>query len=362
VETDSTTQMDDEDHTGKRSAVRNTNSGEPVDHSGPDLGVGPINPATSDRKPEACPPVSQSTGDVNTDNTSSGVYAQREALVSQGKSGQGSGDGVPGVTSAASGVLRSEATQRFSSLDEIQNNRNTDFPSSFKSLRRGKHCGIWTVWGTTPDGLRQMFHRVNCKCWSCSYCGPRKARRYKYLIQHIAEREGLTRFITLTLDPSLIEGDAVRYLRRVFNKFRLYLRRRYGAPVKYIAVLEFQKSGIPHLHLLVDQFIHWRWIRSAWSALGGGTFVDIRYVDVHRISRYLSKYLTKELLQSAPARSRRVTTSRTIRLIEKKEDQQGIWNLLKISIFFLYSRSWRDAQNVSLDDDGVLQSFAIALV
>ena len=38
--------------------------------------------------------------------------------------------------------------------------------------------------------------------------------------------------------------------------------------------------------------------------------VDIRYVDVHRVSRYLSKYLTKELLMSASLRSRRVTTSR----------------------------------------------------
>ena len=201
---------------------------------------------------------------------------------------------------------------------------------------------------------------MNCKCWSCRYCGPRKAKKYKYLIRQIAEREGLTRFITLTLDPSRIEGEAVRYLRQVFNKFRLYLRREYGAPVKYIAVLEFQKSGNPHLHLLVDRYIHWRWIRTAWSALGGGTVVDARFVDVHNISRYLSKYLTKELLQSAPSRSRRVTTSRAIRLIEEKKNN-SVWTLLKISIFFLFSRHWPEAQEVSLDDDGMLQSFALEL-
>jgi hypothetical protein len=44
--------------------------------------------------------------------------------------------------------------------------------------------------------------------------------------------------------------------------------------------------------------------------VGGGRIVDIRLVDMHRISRYLSKYLTKELLLSAPKRSRRVTVSR----------------------------------------------------
>jgi hypothetical protein len=267
----------------------------------------------------------------------------------------------PPAASEASGVLRSEATQWSSSLDEIQSNRNTDFPSSFKSLRRGKHCGAWTVWGTTPDGLRRIFHRVNCKTWGCCYCGPRKAKRYRYLICQVAEREQLTRFLTLTLDPSLIEGDSVRYLRRVFDKFRIYLRRRFGNPVKYIAVLEFHKSRIAHLHLLVDRFIPWEWIKDSWSALGGGTVVDVRFVDVHRISRYLSKYLTKELLQSAPARSRRVTTSRLIRLVEKKKDQ-AVWILLKLSIFFLYSRHWRDAQEVSLDEEGMLQSFALELV
>jgi len=40
---------------GKRSAVRISNSGFPVDHSGPGLRVGPTASATADRKSEACP-------------------------------------------------------------------------------------------------------------------------------------------------------------------------------------------------------------------------------------------------------------------------------------------------------------------
>jgi hypothetical protein len=210
--------------------------------------------------------------------------------------------------------------------------------------------------GLSPDGRTRVFHRVNCKCWDCCYCGPRKATRYRYRIAEIAEREQLKRFLTLTLDPSKIEGDSARYLRAVFNKFRLYLRRKFGVAVKYIAVLEFHKSGVAHLHLLMDRFIWWRWIKKTWSALGGGTVVDIRYVDVHRISHYLSKYLTKELLLSAPKRSRRVTTSRSIRLNEKKSEEQR-WTLLKISIFFLFSRLWQEAGEVCLDVDGMLQMF-----
>jgi hypothetical protein len=328
--------------TGKRSAVRITNSGEPVDHSGPGLRVGPTNPATADRKSEACPP-------------------GFDSLLSQQKSGQGSGDGVPGGASAASGVLRSEATQRGwgSSLDEIQNNRNTGIPRSFQALGRNPHCGIWSIVGAGDGGL-QKFHRLNCKCWGCKHCGPKKAKRYRYLIAQLAEQEHLTRFLTLTLDPKKIEGNSVSYLRRVFNKFRLYLGRKYGGPIKYIAVLEFQQSGIAHLHVLVDRFIPQNWISESWSALGGGDIVDIRYVDVHRIARYVSKYLTKELLLSAPKRSRRVTTSRSLHLLPKK-DSNGSWELFKVSIFHLFSRLSDLARDVQVDEDGALESFSCVL-
>jgi hypothetical protein len=320
---------------GKRGAVRN-NSGSPVDHSGPGLRVGPTTPATADRKSAACPPDSY--------------------LLSQRKSGRESEGGALRGASEASGGLRSEATQRSSFLDEIQNNRNTDLAESFRALGRKRNCGVWTVVGSSDDGTKQIFHRVNCKTWGCCFCGPRKAKRYKFLIGKLAEHEQLTRFLTLTLDPSRIEGDSVRYLRGVFNKFRLYLRRRYGAPVKYIAVLEFHKSGIAHLHVLIDRYVPWDWIKQSWCALGGGQIVYIKYVDVHRISRYLSKYLTKELLLSAPKRARRVTTSRSLRLIEKSAESS--WKLVKLSVFFLYSRLWPSAFGITLDSDGFLEGFS----
>ena len=215
---------------------------------------------------------------------------------------------------------------------------------------------FWTLDGPTQDGQRRQYHRLNCKTWGCIYCGPRKARLYKHLIGKIAEREQLTRCVTLTLDPSKIRGNSVRYLRSVFNKFRLYLRRKFHVIVKYIAVLEFQKNGIAHLHLLVDRFIPRAWIKRSWSAVGGGSVVDVRFVDVHRLSRYLSKYLTPELLQSAPSRARRVTTSRSIWLIEKRQSD-GSWTLHKVNIFFCHSRLSPDVADVQVDEDGMLASF-----
>jgi hypothetical protein len=259
--------------------------------------------------------------------------------------------------SEASTELRSEAEERQgSSLVEIQNNRDTGIPQSFQALGRNRNCGRWTIMGV--DGLRRRFHRLNCKTWGYCYCGQRKAKRYRFLIGQLAEKEQLTRFLTLTLDPSKIEGDSVRHLRRVFNKFRLYLRRKFGQPIPYIAVLEFHKSGIAHLHVLIGCYIEQQWIKQSWSALGGGEIVDIRYVDVHRVSWYVSKYLTKELLLSAPLRSRRVTTSRSLRLLQKSLSDEK-WTLFKVSIFFFFFMHSEEAVDVQLDNDGFLESFCV---
>jgi hypothetical protein len=163
-----------------------------------------------------------------------------------------------------------------------------------------------------------MFVRGDCKKLSCKFCGPKRAERYRQAIAKRALEFGLKRFVTLTLDPGRItEGkDSVTYIRECFNKFRVYLGRDYGK-IKYISVVEFQKkSGIAHLHVLVGSYIPQAWIKQAWMSCGGGWMVDIRQVDVHRIPQYLSKYLTKDLLNTCPKGKRRVTTSRGIVLFE----------------------------------------------
>ena len=320
-----------EHDTGKRGAVRN-DSGLPVDRSGPGLGVGPGTSATSGRNPGACPP----------------------NLPSQPKSGPEVQE--PGRFLAAaegSRELRSEATQPVSCFNQVQINRNR-WPH-LPLAGRGKHCGRFTI--AALDGNRVVLRRVNCKCWDCGYCGPRKAKRYKWAIRHLAEKYQLNKFLSLTLDPKKIEGDAVPYLREVFNKFRTYLRRKYGRSVSFIAVLEFQKNGNPHLHVLLNRYIPQPWIKKAWMAVGGGWAVDIRYVDIHRVSRYLSKYLTKELLLSAPKRSRRVTTSRDLRLIQEFPKTLS-WVLLRMSVFALYEGLDQLAFAAKDDEEGILEAFS----
>jgi hypothetical protein len=72
-------------------------------------------------------------------------------------------------------------------------------------------------------------------------------------------------------------------------------------------------TGMPHLHIIIDRYIEQSWLKRAWMEAGGGEHVDIRGVSMRAVSHYLKKYLTKELLCSAPKRSRGVTVSRALR-------------------------------------------------
>jgi hypothetical protein len=169
---------------------------------------------------------------------------------------------------------------------------------------------VGTAFGEHPDkkGVR-VYKRLDDRKWSCDHCGPKKAKRYRKAIARAAEDHGLTRFLTLTLDPKRSPGpdESVEYIRACFDKFRTYLKRKYQVAVKYIAVIELQKSGMAHLHILVDRFLEKPWLDAAWHAVGGG-FTWIKYTDVHRVSAYVSKYLTKELFAEVPSKKKRIST------------------------------------------------------
>lgn len=317
-------------NTGGQDAVVHQ-TGTTVAHSVPVRGAA-NKPTSADRKSDA--PLC--SADARSGNA---PYPHHHA-----KSGQGAGGGTPGGGEAAVSVT---------SLDPIQTNRNN--PPG-----RGKYCGMFTIRGQSKTSVQTHFYRVNCKSWNCSYCRPRRAKRYRYAIRATAERLRLCRFLTLTLDPKKINGDPVRYLNSAFAKLRVYLQRTYGAAPRYIRVLEFQKNGNPHFHILIDRYIDIEWIRKSWVAVGGGYMVDIQLVDIHRVGPYVSKYLTKELLMSAPARSRRVTTSRGIKLFEKTPTET-VWLLIRAPISRMSEVYAGSITKSTFDEDGMLESFTAIL-
>ena len=201
-------------------------------------------------------------------------------------------------------------------------------------------CGKYSVAGPIKNRPGRIgYKRLRCRSLRCPKCLNPKARATRDRIGEIASERKLTRFVTLTLDPSRIP-HGVRsevYLRECWRKMRVYLARKYGQSLDFIAVLEFQKSGVAHFHLLVGLFIPHKWLRAAWQSVGGGRFVDIKYVDVHRVAAYLTKYLAGEkiadTLSHLPPRARIFGSSRSILFWGKKE-KKGWW-MVRQSIEYL---------------------------
>jgi hypothetical protein len=204
-------------------------------------------------------------------------------------------------------------------LDSITNNRHTPPDFYTRPQGRGKHCGRYSIKGLDPKTGRTVNRRVNCGSWTCTYCGKRKARLAKRRIQEEAARLNLCYFWTLTLAPREFQSpeEQVKHIKRVFNNFREYLKRKYGIALNYVCILEFTQRGVPHLHVLFDRYIPHEWVSNSWDRLGGGKIVFVKRVVVQNVARYLSKYLTKELMFSAPKGARRISTSRTIKLFPK---------------------------------------------
>jgi hypothetical protein len=223
-------------------------------------------------------------------------------------------------------------------------------------------CSNGTVTGYSDDDPRmEIYIRADCKKLSYSRCGPIKARRYREAIGRAAEANRLTRMMTLTLDPSKVGvSHSVSYLSDCFSKFRVYLQRKLGRSISFIAVVEAQQSGMAHLHCLISVYLDQRWISDAWQRVGGGRIVHIRFVDVDRINAYLAKYLTKELTLSSPPGKKRISTSRDIRLFEKRTARGWKWLGDYICECYRQAPARGVLQDIERDADGIV-SFLLYL-
>lgn len=205
-------------------------------------------------------------------------------------------------------------------------------------------CCLFTVFGPIKGQPGKVGYKcLFCGSYRCNGCRPGKLKRVRARLAELAQQHKLRRFATLTLDPSRTSQSerSEQYLRECWRKMRVVLARRYGATLPFIAVLEFQKSGLAHLHVLFGVYIPQAWLSEAWQSIGGGRIVDIRHVDVQRVAGYLAAYLSgakvEHTLSLLPKRGRIFTTSRSITLWGKK--QETGWMLCRKSLWRLRNRA-----------------------
>jgi len=143
-------------------------------------------------------------------------------------------------------------------------------------------------------------------------------------------------FWTFTLDPSrfLSLKDMHEGLSYYWNRLLSAIKKRYGAKIAYIKILETQKSGMLHLHVLFDTWIDIGFIRNLWADIyGAGIEINVKRVYDHAgVAHYIMKYLTKTLADDIDA---------------------GEPNMTKVILWALYARSFSYAR---LLDQGLTNS------
>lgn len=169
---------------------------------------------------------------------------------------------------------------------------------------------------------------LKCRSWQCDICRPDRARQL--IAQAIKGKAN--KFITLTvsdatapepvercqklvacwrrlraeiaanlslrpdlrwLDPASIAGRAVAPLLRKAMRDKTTMRRH---SVEFLAVVEAQKNGNPHLHIMARcPYVPQSWLSARTAALIAAPVVDIRDVkETRKLANYVAKYCGKD--------------------------------------------------------------------
>ncbi len=105
-------------------------------------------------------------------------------------------------------------------------------------------------------------------------------------------------FATLTYSTRLYSpASACRSLKHDIDLFfkRLGYHHR---KVQYFYVIELTDKMFPHVHIIFDQFIPWKKLRSSWLAVTGNTVTNIKHLPQKQAFWYCLKYLADAKKQS----------------------------------------------------------------
>lgn len=117
-----------------------------------------------------------------------------------------------------------------------------------------------------------------------------RERLYDLVSANIGQYKEMTTFITLTFAENITDLKEANVL---FRSFIRRLNRHIGYKVKYITVVEFQKRGAVHYHML---FFNMPFIpKFEFEAIWGHGFTNMQGLEtIRNVSAYLAKYLSKE--------------------------------------------------------------------
>jgi len=119
-------------------------------------------------------------------------------------------------------------------------------------------------------------------------------QRIRRLVQSNAGYHGqITKFVTFTFKENVQD---LAYANAEFGKFIKRLNYDFVIKSKYLAVVEFQKRGAIHYHVLFFNVPYMDYIAKKMQKIWGYGNVDVRAIShIENIGAYITKYLQKEV-------------------------------------------------------------------
>lgn len=170
---------------------------------------------------------------------------------------------------------------------------------------------------TDEDAPRLMVSSCGCRSWFCTRCCLSKGLKLRDEIKPVLATFKDTLMLTLTIDPEAFNGDAeaaFRYVRenRCASRLMRELKRR-GLlhSDRWFSVVEWQRNGFAHYHVIVDAgLIQHAVVHEVWNSYGPGPgrvlgkdhLVRLGFVSCNRqtflTSEHAANYATKYLIKT----------------------------------------------------------------
>jgi hypothetical protein len=156
-------------------------------------------------------------------------------------------------------------------------------------------------------GARLVLIPFRCGRNDCPVCSQIKRSRLVRRLKGAPWPDSVYMW-TVTTDPSILSSDEA--LRSISVRWHHVLRnlRRHYPQLRYFRVIELTKSGLPHMHILFDQYVDWHLFRKALMRADFGRVLHFKKLPKAAAITYLTKYVTKSLHEVPYLRQLRLRT------------------------------------------------------
>lgn len=173
-------------------------------------------------------------------------------------------------------------------------------------------AGLLVGWDYASS--RALVTRAECDSWNCPECAARMSSNWVLRAQ-IGVRQFLQEgqavdFVTITSHEKLKDFDATQRVWRSAWPVLYAALKRKNVSLQYMIVPEKHKDGRMHVHSLWTAGVTKRWLKDNARKRGLGYQAEVKPCEsVLRATRYVTKYIGKDLGADVPKRFHRVRVS-----------------------------------------------------